>query len=170
MSCNITVSVSDDFAKEAKRLAKKHPNFKQDYKDFLESHTVFFFTFYFDLYMDSKRICKRNRLRLLIKWKMKDIIKKSFFSFLPSHPHTCGWNALFIGVSSGEGKCEGSAFALTIPHTLISGWNVLFIGVSMVRVKKRVGEDKSDDWAMGIVEVIRYIIRLAKDNAFADWK
>ena len=29
MSCNITVSVSDDFAKEAKRLAKKDPNFKQ---------------------------------------------------------------------------------------------------------------------------------------------
>ena len=37
MSCNITVSVSDDFAKEAKRLAKKYPSFKQDYKDFLES-------------------------------------------------------------------------------------------------------------------------------------
>ena len=40
----------------------------------------------------------------------------------------------------------------------------------MVRVKKRVGEGKSDDWAMGIVEVIRYIIRLAKGNAFADRK
>ena len=37
MSCNITVSASDDFAKEAKRLAKKYPSFKQDYKDFLES-------------------------------------------------------------------------------------------------------------------------------------
>ena len=37
MSCNITISVSDDFAKEAKRLAKKYPSFKQDYKDFLES-------------------------------------------------------------------------------------------------------------------------------------
>ena len=37
MSCNITVSVSDDFAKEAKRLAKKYPSFKQDYKEFLES-------------------------------------------------------------------------------------------------------------------------------------
>lgn len=37
MSCNITVSVSDDFAKEAKRLAKKYPSFKQDYKGFLES-------------------------------------------------------------------------------------------------------------------------------------
>ena len=37
MSCNITVSVSGDFAKEAKRLAKKYPSFKQDYKDFLES-------------------------------------------------------------------------------------------------------------------------------------
>ena len=37
MSCNIIVSVSDDFAKEAKRLAKKYPSFKQDYKDFLVS-------------------------------------------------------------------------------------------------------------------------------------
>ena len=37
MSCNITVSVSDDFSKEAKRLAKKYPSFKQDYKDFLLS-------------------------------------------------------------------------------------------------------------------------------------
>ena len=37
MSCNITVSVSDDFAKEAKRLAKKYPSFKQDYKEFLDS-------------------------------------------------------------------------------------------------------------------------------------
>ena len=37
MSCNITVSVSDYFAKEAKRLAKKYPSFKQDYKDFLVS-------------------------------------------------------------------------------------------------------------------------------------
>ena len=37
MSCNITVSVSDDFAKEAKRLAKRYPSFKQDYKEFLES-------------------------------------------------------------------------------------------------------------------------------------
>ena len=37
MSCNITVSVSDDFSKEAKRLAKKYPSLKQDYKEFLES-------------------------------------------------------------------------------------------------------------------------------------
>ena len=37
MSCNITISVSNDFAKEAKRLAKKYPSFKQDYKDFLLS-------------------------------------------------------------------------------------------------------------------------------------
>ena len=37
MSCSITVSVSNDFAKEAKRLAKKYSSFKQDYKDLLES-------------------------------------------------------------------------------------------------------------------------------------
>lgn len=36
-NCNITVSVTEDFAKEAKRLSKKYPSFKQDYKDFLES-------------------------------------------------------------------------------------------------------------------------------------
>ncbi len=37
MSCNIQISVSDDFAREAKRLAKKYPSFKQDYLMFLES-------------------------------------------------------------------------------------------------------------------------------------
>ena len=37
MSCSITVSVSNDFAKEAKRLAKKYSSLKQDYKDLLES-------------------------------------------------------------------------------------------------------------------------------------
>ena len=37
MNYNINVSVSSDFGKEAKRLAKKYPSFKQDYKEFLES-------------------------------------------------------------------------------------------------------------------------------------
>ena len=37
MSCNITVSVSDDFAREAKRLAKKYRSFKTDYAEFLNS-------------------------------------------------------------------------------------------------------------------------------------
>ncbi len=37
MSCSIIISVTDDFAKEAKRLAKKYPSFKKDYLDFLES-------------------------------------------------------------------------------------------------------------------------------------
>ncbi len=37
MSCNINISVTDDFAREAKRLAKKYPSFKQDYLAFLES-------------------------------------------------------------------------------------------------------------------------------------
>lgn len=37
MNSDIIVSVSDDFAKEAKRLAKKYPSFKKDYKDFLDS-------------------------------------------------------------------------------------------------------------------------------------
>lgn len=35
MSCS--VKVSGDFAREAKRLAKKYPSFKKDYKDFLDS-------------------------------------------------------------------------------------------------------------------------------------
>ena len=37
MNCSISISVSDDFAREAKRLAKKYPSFKQDYLDILES-------------------------------------------------------------------------------------------------------------------------------------
>ena len=37
MSCSITVSVSDDFAREAKRLAKKYRSFKNDYAEFLKS-------------------------------------------------------------------------------------------------------------------------------------
>ena len=47
-------------------------------------------------------------------------IKKVFFLFLPSHPHKYGSNALFIGVSRGEGKCEGRAFTLTPALTLPS--------------------------------------------------
>lgn len=35
MSCSI--KVSDDFARGAKRLAKKYPSFKKDYKEFLDS-------------------------------------------------------------------------------------------------------------------------------------
>lgn len=40
MSCkdnNIEISVSDDFARQAKRFAKKYPSFKKDYKNFLDS-------------------------------------------------------------------------------------------------------------------------------------
>lgn len=40
MNCkesNIEVSVSDDFARQAKRLSKKYPSFKEDYKNFLDS-------------------------------------------------------------------------------------------------------------------------------------
>ena len=37
MSCNITISVSDDFAREVKRLAKKYCSFKNDYAEFLKS-------------------------------------------------------------------------------------------------------------------------------------
>lgn len=37
MNCSVKISVSSDFAREAKRLAKKYPSFKQDYSDFLNS-------------------------------------------------------------------------------------------------------------------------------------
>lgn len=37
MNYKITVSVTHEFAKEAKRLAKKYPSFKSDYQNFLES-------------------------------------------------------------------------------------------------------------------------------------
>ena len=37
-------------------------------------------------------------------------------------------------------------------------------------VKVRVGEGKGDNRAMDIVETIRYIMRLAKGNVFAEWK
>ena len=43
-----------------------------------------FFDLLFSMQRDSKRICKRDRLRLLIKWRIN---KKVFFLFLPSHPH-----------------------------------------------------------------------------------
>lgn len=35
MSYNISISVTESFAKEAKRLAKKYPSFKKDYEIFL---------------------------------------------------------------------------------------------------------------------------------------
>ena len=37
MSCNITITVSADFAREAKRLAKKYRSFKNDYANLVES-------------------------------------------------------------------------------------------------------------------------------------
>lgn len=62
MSCSI--KVSDDFAREAKRLAKKYPSFKKDYKEFLDSIAEN------PLQGDeiTKNICK---VRMLIKSKGK---------------------------------------------------------------------------------------------------
>lgn len=40
MNCkesNIEVSVSEDFARQSKRLSKKYPSFKEDYRKFLDS-------------------------------------------------------------------------------------------------------------------------------------
>ena len=39
--------------------------------------------------------------------------KKSFFCFLPSHPHTCGSSALFIGVSVVRVSVRANFY----PHT-----------------------------------------------------
>ena len=55
-----------------------------------------FFDLLFSMQRDSKRICKRDRLRLLIKWRIN---KKKFFSFFTLTPSLFAWNALFIGVS-----------------------------------------------------------------------
>ena len=55
-----------------------------------------FFDLLFSMQRDSKRICKRDRLRLLIKWRIN---KKKFFSFFTLTPSLFAWNALFIVVS-----------------------------------------------------------------------
>ena len=63
---------------------------------------------------DSKRICKRDRLRLLIKWRIN---KKKFFSFF--YPHTLTFRlkrSVYRGFS-GEGKCEGKLSPLTLALT-----------------------------------------------------
>ena len=39
-----------------------------------------------------------------------------------------------------------------------------------MRAKVKVGEGKGADRAMDIVETVRYIMRLAKGNVFAEWK
>ena len=44
-------------------------------------------------------------------------IKKSFFLFLPSHPHTCGSNALFIGGSRVRVSVRASDLPSHYPHT-----------------------------------------------------
>ena len=45
-------------------------------------------------------------------------IKKVFFLFLPSHPHTCGSSALFIGVSVVRASVRANFLPSHSPHTL----------------------------------------------------
>ena len=47
-------------------------------------------------------------------------IKKSFFLFLPSHPHTCGSNALFIGGSRVRASVRASDLPSHSPHTILT--------------------------------------------------
>ena len=57
------------------------------------------------------------------------------------------------------------------PHTLIIRLKCpICLGFKGVRVKIGVGEGKGADRTMDIVETIRYIMRLAKGNVFAEWK
>ena len=52
------------------------------------------------------------------------LLKKTFFLFLPSHPHKCGSSALFIGVSVVRASVRASGlpshYPHTYPHTLVS--------------------------------------------------
>ena len=63
-------------------------------------------------------------------------IKKSFFSFLPSHPHKCGSSALFIGVSrvrvSVRVELLPSHLPSHFPHT--SGTGKHPVRVSVCRI------------------------------------
>ena len=43
--------------------------------------------------------------------------EKKFFCFLPSHPHTCGSSALFIGVSEVRVSVRVSVLPSHYPHT-----------------------------------------------------
>ena len=63
-------------------------------------------------------------------------IKKSFFLFLPSHPHKCGSSALFIGVSSVRAGVRvellPSHLPSHYPHT--SGTGKYPVRVSVYRI------------------------------------
>ena len=67
---------------------KNNPDWPQAFRDFL--YLVPSPTF-------RKRQISSSTCQLVYLSTSK--IKKSFFYFLPSHPHKCGSNALFIGVS-----------------------------------------------------------------------
>ena len=73
-----------------------------------------FFDLFFSMQRDYKRICKRDRLRLLIKWRIN---KKKFFSFFTLTPsHMWLKRPVYRGFS-GEGKCEGKLSPLTLALT-----------------------------------------------------
>ena len=60
--------------------------------------------------------------------------KKVFFLFLPSHPHKCAWNALFIGVSSVR---VGVFYPHTYPHPHPLQNGILLVWDSMGSSKRQ---------------------------------
>ena len=128
---------------------------KKTLTDRTDAHGVFdhgfFWPLFFDLYLDFIRICKRCRLRLLRKWRMKNeewrinirrpegkpIIqfripcqlvnsstsKKNFFLFFCPHTLTFRLKRPVYRGFKGEGKCEGKLSPLTLALTPKSVWN-----------------------------------------------
>ena len=96
----------------------------------------FFWPLFFSMHRDYKRICKRDRLRLLRKWRMKNEEwrmkneewrmrvkkKKNFFLFFTLTPSLSARNALFIGVSVVRVSVRVNplpSHSHTYPHTKI---------------------------------------------------
>ena len=89
-----------------------------------ESLTRIFLTFsFFSMQRDFKRICKRDRLRLLRRMKKRSSAaegkanEKNFFLFF--YPHTLTFRLkrpVYRGFK-GEGKCEGKLSTLTLTLT-----------------------------------------------------
>ena len=89
-----------------------------------ESLTRIFLTFsFFSMQREFKRICKRDRLRLLSRMKKRSSAaegkanEKNFFLFF--YPHTLTFRLkrpIYRGFK-GEGKCEGKLSTLTLTLT-----------------------------------------------------
>ena len=68
------------------------------------------------------RFRKQKFIKYLLLYQFPYIEKifsqKNFFLLLPSHPHKCSSNALFIGVSSVRADVRVGVFTLTLALTL----------------------------------------------------